>query len=99
MQETLLGVPVEMVSAICIAVAVLYFIYWPKPGPTQVRAAWRALVLRWFHGLTWVALALAALSLKYVNIGTAQVLGVVGLIAYLLFMAALLTDRRSAAKS
>lgn len=96
MSETLLGVPVEMVAAICIAVAVLYFIYWPKPGPAQIRPLWRAVVLRWFHGLTWVALALAALSLKYLGLAVAQVLGVVGLIAYLLFMAALLTDRRSA---
>lgn len=94
MQETILGIPVEMVAAICIAVAVLYTIYWPKPGPGVQRAPWRAFVLRWFHALTWVALALAAPSVKYIGLGVAQVLGVLGLLIYLTFMAALLTDRR-----
>lgn len=94
MQETLLGVPVEMIAAICIAVAALYAVYWPKPGPGVERVQWRAFVLRWFHAMTWVGLALATLAFKYLGQTPAQVLGVIALLVYLTFMATLLTDRR-----
>lgn len=94
MQDTLLGFPVEMIAAVCIAVAVLYVIYWPKPAPGQLRAPWRAVVLRWFHALTWIVLALAVLAFKFLGLAAAQTLGVVGVVVYVTFMAALLTDRR-----
>ena len=74
MQNTLMGLPVEIWAVICLAVAVIYFNFWPRPPRTATvpRTAWQQLVLRWFHSLTWLFLAFAALSLKFVGVTAAQ---------------------------
>jgi hypothetical protein len=94
-QESLLGLPVEILAAICFAVAATYTIFWPRPPRTATtpRTAWQHLVLRWFHALTWVCLGLAALSLKYVGVTAAQVLGILGLLGYLIFMATFMREK------
>jgi hypothetical protein len=93
--NTLLGLPVEFWAIICSAVAVAYYNFWPRPPRTAntPRTWWQHLVLRWFHALTWLCLALAALMLKYIGITTAQALGLIALVAYLIFMAVFLRER------
>lgn len=95
MQNTLMGLPVEIWAVICLAVAVIYFNFWPRPPRTATvpRTAWQQMVLRWFHSLTWLFLAFAALSLKFVGVTAAQVFGLLGLASYLIFMAVFIREK------
>ena len=95
MNTTLMGIPVEIVAMICFAVAAAYATFWPRPPrtATEERTSWQQLVLRWFHPLTWVWLGLAPLALKYINIGAAQFLGLLGLATYLIFMFVFVRER------
>jgi hypothetical protein len=92
---TLLGLPVEIWAVLCLALAVMYFSFWPRPPRTATtpRTAWQQLVLRWFHTLVWLLLALAALALKYVGVTVAQVLGLLGLVSYFIFMAVFVREK------
>jgi hypothetical protein len=94
-QNTLMGIPVELVAAVCIAIAALYAVFWPRPprSAPAPRTLWQALVLRWFHSLTWALLALAALALRYVGFTASQTLGLLGLASYLIFMATLVREK------
>jgi hypothetical protein len=86
--NTLLGLPVEFWAIVSFGIAVAYYNFWPRPPrtATEPRTALQQFVLRWFHSLTWALLGLASLSLKYVGVTTAQVLGLLGLASYLIFM-------------
>ena len=88
MQNTLMGIPVEIVASICFAIAAAYVIFWPRPPrtATEPRTTWQHLVLRWFHAGTWALLGIAALAIKYINGPAAQAFGLLGLACYLVFM-------------
>jgi hypothetical protein len=51
------------------------------------------LVLRWFHALTWALLGLATLSLKYVGVTGAQILGALGFLSYITFMVVFVREK------
>ena len=95
MQSTLMGIPVEFWGLVCFAIATAYTIFWPRPARTATapRTAWQQLVLRWFHAATWILLGLASLSLKFVGFTTAQILGLLGLFAYLTFMTVFVREK------
>ena len=93
MQSTLMGLPVEIWAALCFGVAGAYTIFWPRPPRTGQRTAWQQLVLRWFHALTWAFLGLATLSLKYVSVTGAQILGGLGFLSYIIFMVVFVRER------
>ena len=95
MANTLLGIPVEILAVICFAIAVAYANFWPRPPRTATapRSALQQFVLRWMHAATWGFLGLAALSLKYFSLNLAQLLGLLGLASYLVFMAFFLREK------
>ena len=93
MQDTLLGIPVEAWAVGCLAIAVAYARFYPPAPRSAPRSLLQHIALRWGHSLTWLFLALAALALKYVGAGIAQVLGLLGLVSYLLFMGLLLREK------
>jgi len=79
-------------ALIALAVAVAYYFFWPgrtDPERVRQRSLWSRIVLRWFHSLTWVLLAVACLF--WVKLA-AVLAGVV----YLVFMIALAQERRVA---
>ena len=88
MQNTLMGLPVEFWTIICFSVAVAFYNFWPRPPrtATEPRTWLQQFVLRWFHSLTWASLGLACLCLKYVSVTAAQVVAVLGLASYIIFM-------------
>lgn len=94
MSNVLFGLPLYLWGLICMAIAGLYAVLWPKPRPGQVRPAWAHLVLRWFHSLVWLLLAVAcflwALDLAAYAYGIAWL----ALPAYLAFITVTLLDRR-----
>jgi hypothetical protein len=44
---------------VCLALSVLYVRIWPRQKAAGLRRGARYLVLRWFHALVWVLLAIA----------------------------------------
>jgi hypothetical protein len=77
---------------ICLMVASAYYSVWPgwkNPERVQHRSLWSYIILRWFHSLTWVLLALAC----YLR---ATLLAAVAGGAYLIFLMTLAHERRSA---
>lgn len=95
MDNTLMGIPVEIVAAICFAIAAAYATFWPRPPrtATEPRSPWQQFVLRWFHALTWICLGLAALAVKFAGISAAQLLGLLGLAGYLTFMVVFVREK------
>lgn len=93
MENTLLGLPVEVWAVVCFAVAILYTVFWPRPPRAKQRSAWEHFVLRWLHALTWMWLALAALSSKYVGGLAAQTLGLLAFASYIIFMVTLVREK------
>jgi hypothetical protein len=83
----------------CAALAGLYVLSWPRRKAAGLGRGLRYLVLRWFHSLVWVLLAVS-ISLHTVPspaVHTAgKVLAVLALFTYLAFAAALLVPRRRA---
>jgi sterol desaturase/sphingolipid hydroxylase (fatty acid hydroxylase superfamily) len=94
--ETFLGFPLQAWGILSLAIAVAYFIKWPKPRPDRVsppRSALAHIILRWFHSLVWLLLALACILWASGPSAAATALAVAALIVYLIFLATLLADR------
>jgi hypothetical protein len=78
---------------VCLLIALVYAFMWPgrkEPERVRRRALWARIVLRWFHSLTWVLIAIACLFWNRVAAGSA-------LVVYLVFIVALNRDRRPSA--
>jgi hypothetical protein len=96
MDNTLLGIPFSVLGVICLGIAAPWFFIWPLPDPRKPpRPAWRHLILRWFHGLTWVLLALACFAAAAHLGALAGTLAILGLAAYIAFIATIFIDRRA----
>jgi hypothetical protein len=56
--------PRVQAAIVCLLIAVVYLFLWPgrkHPERFRQRPFWRRTVLRWFHSLTWIFVALACL--------------------------------------
>src|SRR5437879_3935157 len=76
-----------------LAVATVFVFVWPKSKSSGGARGLRYLVLRWFHPLVWVLIALSFFLRGGEVLGgaaAANVLALLALGAYLVFMAALL---------
>jgi hypothetical protein len=83
----------------CAALAVLYFIVWPRRRAAGLKSGLRYFALRWFHSLVWVLLGIS-LGLHAVQDdgGTARLvaklLAILALGVYAAFLAATYAPRR-----
>jgi hypothetical protein len=97
---TLFGLPWYVWGLLCLAIAAVYLAVWPRPSyksGAPARPPWRQFVLRWFHSLVWVLLALACFVQSGQIAGGGAVGGALAVLAgllYLVFMAALVADLR-----
>ena len=98
MSSTFLALPLGTWGIICLALALIYTVLWPRPGrSSSPRQPWRAMILRWGHALVWVLLGVACfLWAAMLPGGPGLARGVAGpaLLVYLLFVIALLRERR-----
>ena len=100
MNSTFLGLPWSLWGVVCLLVAGMYLIVWPgrKPRPiAPPRPLWRHVILRWFHALVWVLLALSCFVRANQLPGgpaTADVMALVALVLYVAFVSTVVIERR-----
>ena len=78
--------------AICLIVAIVYSFVWPgwkDPEQVRQRSVRSRIILRWFHALAWVLLAVACFLQTAVPAVWAGVV-------YLIFLVTLAREKRSA---
>jgi hypothetical protein len=91
----LLGIPLAIWGIVCLVVAVIWVFVWPS----NKRVAPNGLphfILRWFHALVWLFLATAAFIAGFDILGganTAQLVALLALLTYLVFMATLVVTK------
>jgi hypothetical protein len=95
-----LGMPLIIWGALCLLVAAVYTIVYPrsKIEGQRVRPLWRFLILRWFHALVWVLLASSCfIWAEYLPGGDAlaKALALLALLLYLVFIFTLALHRRT----
>ena len=96
-----LGVSWLVWAALCLGIAIVYTVYWPRPRTpqqAQARAPWQTFVLRWCHGLTWYLLALLCLLrlvLPSDLVGYANWVALLALVCYVTFIGTLASSRLS----
>lgn len=94
MTTSLLGLPLAVWGGICLAISAIWIFVWPSHRAATPR--WRFIVLRWFHMVVWLLLALAAFSAGSSLPGGADIARLVALLSlftYLIFMSTLFTSK------
>ena len=97
MNTPFLGVPWFVWGLLCLAVAVIFTVIWPRGKRPGKASALQSLILRWFHALVWVLLAVSFFLRSGKVLGgsaTANVLALLALGVYLIFMGTLLRSSR-----
>ena len=97
MSATFLCLPLPLWAGVCLAVAVAYFFFWPRPGDRQ-RDRFTQIVLRWFHSAVWLLLGIAALMAAAGSETTAAVTILLGMLLYVTFLVTLVRDQRQATR-
>jgi hypothetical protein len=97
MDTVFLGVPWFVWGFLCRAVAIIFTVIWPRGKHPGKARALQYLILRWFHALVWVLLAVSFFLRDGKVLGgsaTANVLALLALLVYLIFMGTLLRSSR-----
>jgi hypothetical protein len=95
MTGRLFGIPLVIWGALCCALTVLWVVVWPS-AKAAATSGFRFVVLRWFHTLAWLFLAIAAFLAALDAPGgaaTARPVALLALLTYLVFMGTFLTAR------
>ena len=86
---------------ICLSIAVLYLAFYPHSKNEILSGSshkWRYLILRWFHSIVWLLLALSCFMWgEYIpgRTALANILALLSLLFYLTFMVALVLERKA----
>lgn len=101
MLAVFLGISLVVWGFICLLIAALYMVFYPRPKratQTGLSGRWRPFILRWFHSIVWLLLGLSCLMWgEYIPGKTvlANILALVALLIYMTFMVTLVRERRS----
>lgn len=95
LESKLWGVPNLVWGGVCLILTIVWIIVWPgdKVIPGDIV---RFFILRWFHALTWLLLALAAFMAAFKLFGgkgTARFVAFLSLPVYLIFLITFVTSR------
>ena len=94
--ERIWGLPWSVLALVALGVMAVYLVLDTSNGATGV--AW--IVLRWFHSLCWLLLALAAVAMARITpipLDWAKPLGIAGGLTYAVFVVTSLMHNASAA--
>jgi hypothetical protein len=97
MDTAFLGIPWFVWGFLCLVVAVIFTVIWPHGKCSDNAGALASIILRWFHALVWVLLAVSFFVRSGQVLGgsgTANVLALLALAVYLIFLGTLLTSSR-----
>ena len=98
MEDGFLGISWLAGGLLCLLIAGIYVVVWPRPLVAAAHSSWNRLVLRWFHALVWVLLAGSFFVRgEYVSggRGVANILALGALVSYAIFMVTLIRARRA----
>lgn len=84
----LFGVNLAYWGIVCLVIAVLYFFAWPRPREDTPRPRWAAIVLRFFHPLVWLLLALTCFLWGAFGPVPARPFAALAVVCYVVFMVA-----------
>lgn len=88
-----LGVPLVVWGSLCLVLTAVWAFVWPRH---RALIGIRFIIVRWFHALTWLLLAIAAFVAGFDILGgvnTAKPIALLSLLVYLVFMGALATSK------
>jgi hypothetical protein len=91
----LLGIPLAIWGIVCLVVAAIWVFVWPSNKSIEPNSL-PHLVLRWFHALVWLFLAVTAFIAGFDIFGganTAQFVALLALLTYLAFMVTLVVTK------
>jgi drug/metabolite transporter (DMT)-like permease len=98
MTDGFLGVPWPAWGGVCLAVAAIYTVVWPRPEqPASTHPSWRHPILRWAHAQVWLVLAGSCFLRAADWPGSADGANALALLAallYAIFLATLVIDRK-----
>lgn len=93
------GAPWAVWAVLFLVIGIVNTVLWPRPknnrGPYS---PWQYLILRWFHGLVWILLAISCVIRPLAVLGggaTANMLAALALGVYVVFMGTLLSSGAS----
>lgn len=90
-------VPKQIWLIICLGIAAVYYVVWPKDAAPANRHDLRYIILRWFHSLVWLLLALSA-GIRMTRLPSknrvARVFEMLAASTYIAFLVALITANR-----
>lgn len=95
MGAKLLGIPLVFWATACLILALVWLIFWPSDKAVAVTGM-RWLILRWFHALVWLLVAIAALLAAFNiagGVASARIVALLALLTYLVFLFTLTTTR------
>ncbi|MCX6039755.1 MAG: hypothetical protein NTV69_01255 [Caldilinea sp.] len=95
MDANLLGIPLVFWGILCLAVAIAYYFVWPSPGLRRLtRRTLRAqIVLRYFHSLVWVLLAIGCFLGAAGSGDLGRWVALLGIPTYAVFLVFVVRDR------
>jgi hypothetical protein len=93
MSERLWGVPYPIWGGLALAVAALFVIVIPNQAAVLNASGLRFFILRWFHSLTWVALAGAAFLRAAGASGPARLVAFAALPLYLVYLLTVVSSK------
>ncbi len=92
MDAKLLGVPLAVWGALCLVLTAIWVMVWPHEKAATADGL-RFFILRWFHALVWLLLAIAAFDVLG-GAATARIVAFLSLITYLVFVVTFATSRQ-----
>jgi hypothetical protein len=95
MNTNFLGVPWFVWGLLSLVIAVIFTVIWP--GGRSPSTLLQYIILRWFHALVWVLLAVSFFlrgGMVLGGSGTANLLALLALLVYIIFMGTVLTSSR-----
>ncbi len=93
---TLIGIPLIVVGGFCLLLTLVWVFIWPRGRVTPADGL-RYIIVRWFHALVWLLLALAAFVAGldlFGGLALAQPLALLSLVVYIVFMFTLMTSKQ-----
>ena len=97
MGDKFFGVPLFVWVIFCLALTVVWVIFWPTDRVGGA-GGFRYMVLRWFHALKWLLLAVASFIAGFDSAGNAPLAKVISLsspVAFFVFMGAFVNSTSS----